>query len=209
MKISDKHLCKGKRYQENMFNIKSMADITVNTKHKLATCIDKAFQTPGYGPTILEQVLAIDKYIAYIIYKESMEIGFGFGYLMPAGALSLEIGEALTLPNEVQTADHQGKIGILKTIAILPNQQRKGFGSKLVRLLANHLVKEGANQLVVPAWQAGQRINISGAMSRNGFTSFMHTALAWKTECDAKTFLCPERNESCQCNIVWYSKAST
>jgi len=114
--------------------------------------------------------------------------------------------EGARVPRDVLHAEATASIGLIRTIAVSNTAAGRGVGDRLFCHCEDDLKKDGAQIIVVPAWDDGQNLNIGGILSSNGYTHFLTEEDYWKKDCDSKMFSCPSRTDECVCKVRWYKK---
>lgn len=146
-------------------------------------------------------------------YVDGSFAGFSISYLLQAGKFQEVVLEGHPLPpsiNDVLYADNLGTLGVLKTVAVDPSLQGRGVGTALIKEGEKRLSKVGASLIVVPAWErADGNLNIGGVLEHLGYTSSAKIEYFWKQDCDAGSFVCPERTKckECVCHVILFRKA--
>ena len=150
-----------------------------------------------------------DAVIRLCLNTEKIMMGFGYGYVAKPGTLEKIIGSSDPTKDydvSLLEADKQGKIGVIKIIAISPSFQKRGAGIALIKEIGNEIDNLNGREILVPAWESGGRINIKSAMEKTGFKKWLTITGFWKKACDNKKFICSDRQASCVCNSIFYRK---
>lgn len=138
---------------------------------------------------------------------DSPIVGFAAGYLLASSELAGLLGIPVTeLPRNLASADANGTVGVLKSIAVKRDLQGRGVGYTLFEAAENQLKRLGATCVVIPAWKSPAGYNLHGILKRQDYKEFLVKPDYWKSACDKKDFSCPERSEHCVCHAVFWSK---
>jgi GNAT superfamily N-acetyltransferase len=135
----------------------------------------------------------------------------GFAVIEKAGSVSGMLHQATKLPMDVELAEKNNVVGIIRTIAVVEEFQGHGIGEQLFLSMEQSLRREGKSLIAVPAWKDDSGVHLSGILSGNGYSSFLTCDRYWKKDCDNGAFACKCRQASnqCVCDLVWYKKAVT
>jgi GNAT superfamily N-acetyltransferase len=133
----------------------------------------------------------------------------GFGIIEKVGSVSGQLHDVAELPMDIQLAEKNNALGIIKTVAVLEELQGHGIGAQLFIAMEKILRRNGKSLIAVPAWQDDNGVHISGILSGNGYCSFLTCNHYWKDECDKGLFTCKcrQNRDQCICNLIWYKKA--
>jgi ribosomal protein S18 acetylase RimI-like enzyme len=131
--------------------------------------------------------------------------GFVIGEV--ANLVSLYKVDANLVAKDVLRASTEGKLGIIKTIAVAGDSQGHGIGERLFAAMERILQRRGAEIAAVPAWKTTHDINLRGILDNNGYEPFLELSRYWKDGCDRSEFKCGERQSDCVCDLVWYKKS--
>lgn len=169
---------------------------------------NRAFKCPGYDEDVMADLKAkADPVIKIHTDFNGRVVGFGYGYIAQTGTLASFLKqEQNNLPHSMLSADKTEQIGIIKTIVTDPSHQCQGLATKLVREIEKDLLQKNATEIIVPAWKAGDRINIGRTMDRAGYTEGFTVEGFWKKDCDSGDFQCIDRTDQCICSAVFYTK---
>lgn len=179
-------------------------------KEEIISVIDAAFNCPGYGAQIIEEISQKENVVLSLVRDfNNAAIGVALAHSLPKETLAEYSGaQEDTFSKAIGHADINGTISVAKTIAILPAYQRKGIGTKLLINLNKYFKSNGATVSIVPAWKAGERINIGVMMDKQRYIHFNEHKGIWREDCEGNQFTCPEHipNKSCVCSAVYYYK---
>lgn len=163
----------------------------------------RAFGCAGYDDGVMADLRRQpDPVICVCTARNGDVAGFCYGYVAPAAALA----DKLSLrPGQIgENADTP--VGVLKTIVADPACQGQGIGTKLIPAVEKGLAQKGAVRIVVPAWKAGDRVNLAGTMRKTGYEEALTVDGLWRDDCDSGSFICADRKKRCICSAVFYSK---
>lgn len=174
-------------------------------QNDLAQIIDRAFDCHGYHESVFEDILSRNKPIIFI-NKNGKNIvnGFSYGFVERPNHLGQHTKQAILPP--LQNADKNGTLAFIKTICILPEFQNHGIATSLFKKTQSQLIENNPTHIVVPAWQAGKRINIKSILEHEAYTQAETIKNYWKQDCDKGSFSCPERTNQCICHSAIFYK---
>lgn len=134
-------------------------------------------------------------------------IGFVLGRLLGAGQLRDFVGDRIAeIPEELVDADAKGVLGVIQTVAVDPDHQGEGVGTKLMAAVHDTIIGHGADKLIVTFKRGPNVPHVHSWMEKQGFTFWTKAPSFWKERCDLGDFKCPARQESCQCEATFYRK---
>jgi ribosomal protein S18 acetylase RimI-like enzyme len=106
------------------------------------------------------------------------------------------------MPDFVRYAD---KVGVIKTIAVSNDFQKRGVGYTLTLASYNELSKRDVQAVASIAWKRGTRINAHGVLSAAGLRPHKIIPDYWKNDSITQKFKCPNCGEPpCNCSAVLY-----
>jgi len=77
-------------------------------------------------------------------------VGFTSGRLLPEhGLRDFLDGQITDIPTDIAEADAKGNLGVIETVAVSPEHSGSGIGTKLLRVLHDHIVGYGADKLII------------------------------------------------------------
>lgn len=104
--------------------------------------------------------------------------------------------------------DIKGSIGLVKTIAIDPNYQNKGIGTKLLDATLADFNKNGINTAISFLWKSTDgKINASKLLENRLFKLYKTILQYWYYESLKKGYECPTCGKPpCNCSALLYLK---
>jgi len=138
--------------------------------------------------------------------KEIREIAdsvFGKNYLTPCTKNTIVV-----ILNEIVCGfayyELNKEVGILKTIAVKKDCQKKGIGSLLLIEVEKRL--SDVKKILVPTWKDDEGINLEKLLIKYGYRKTIEVIDFWKKDCDDKKFLCVSRKNECICSSLIFEK---
>jgi len=159
-----------------------------------------------FGPDYLS-IEYLEKYELWssqslIIQLGSSIIGFCMTYVYhsPEDLFFLDISELTSHLNQV---NYPGSI--IKTIAILPEYQLKGYGTQLINSTLNRLLDQECKTVLYPAWIENNRQPFTNKLETIGFKPLVHLNNYWRKESIEKNYHCIRCGEPpCSCSMTLY-----
>jgi GNAT superfamily N-acetyltransferase len=135
-------------------------------------------------------------------------IGFATARKLGKGMLRLllKMEEPLPVPQDVAECDDVGAVGVIQSIAVDPEFQGRGMGTKLLAQSEKMISAEACSVALVPAWKYDGTVGIHGILNKAGYQEWVEIKEYWKEDCDRGAFLCPKRTGGCVCSVVFYRK---
>jgi GNAT superfamily N-acetyltransferase len=135
-------------------------------------------------------------------------LGFAQGRVLPRGSLGDYLEHRIAdIPRDIADADARGVLGVLNTVAVAPEQRRRGIGTKLLRAIHDALIGQGADKLIVTFKRGPSASRVEGVMSRLGFAPWTRLPTYWQQRCDRGDFKCNDRRATCTCEALMFRKA--
>jgi GNAT superfamily N-acetyltransferase len=143
--------------------------------------------------------------LALIATEGDDVIGFASGRLLPEHGLSdfLE-GQIGEIPSAISEADASGKLGVIETVAVAPEHRGSGVGTKLLRVLHDHIVGYGADKLIITFRRGPSSSKVKDLMERLGYEFWTSMESYWHDRCDRGEFKCVDRTDACNCRAEIY-----
>ena len=133
--------------------------------------------------------------------------GFARGRVLPEGGLGDFLEHRLEeLPEDLMEADSAGVIGTILTVAVAPEHQGKGVGTKLVSIVHDQLVGHGGDKLIATFRRGPGARNVDAMMERLGFQFWARLETYQRERCDGGEFTCVHRTNRCGCEALFYRK---
>ena len=96
--------------------------------------------------------------------------------------------------------------GVIKTIAIIPTQQKNGIGSALFERAEYELKNMSVNHLLVPAWVYSGTMPIGGIIKKRQYKEWFYIKQFWLDLCTTE-LNCPKKKANhCACDLSFYQK---
>jgi ribosomal protein S18 acetylase RimI-like enzyme len=97
--------------------------------------------------------------------------------------------------------------GIIKTIAIEPKYQQKGYGAKLLDLSVSKLLKQNVKSLYYPAWNENNCERFLLKLQKINFTEISVIPDYWSRESVITNFHCARCGQPpCHCSLLLYKR---
>jgi len=97
------------------------------------------------------------------------------------------------------------KIGIIQTIAVLPEYQQQGFGSFLLKHCLNHLLHQKCDDILYPAWIENNKDYFLNKLKSIGFAPIKTFHHFWKRDSLKENYSCIKCGEPpCSCSLKLY-----
>lgn len=99
------------------------------------------------------------------------------------------------------------ELGVIKTIAIDLDYQKKGIGTAFFKASEARLKTLKVKSLVVPAWVYNGLTPMKKILDSFDYEPWFCLEKFWISSCDTKEDFCPQKKgNSCQCNSYFYKK---
>lgn len=176
---------------------------TTTDKVDLLRVADRQLGDGYVDPHSLDPLIERQAGFAVVARIDGHVIGFALCPIVSPDAVA-DLAQ-VPLPKYMSHAD---EVGVIKTVAVLPEHAGKGVGSGLVRICIREMVKQGVRALFSVAWkQPDGTVNISGVLKTSGFMEFGEVRDYWKDDSLADGFFCPACEEPpCRCSAVMFAK---
>ncbi|MEM7123786.1 MAG: GNAT family N-acetyltransferase [Pseudomonadota bacterium] len=123
--------------------------------------------------------------LALVAIEDDHVVGFASGRLLPehglAGFLDNQIKD---VPADIAEADSKGRLGVIEAVAVALEHRGEGIGTKLLRVLHDHIVGYGADKLIVTFRQGPSSSRVKDLMERLGYEFWTSMDSYWKTPGD-------------------------
>lgn len=161
----------------------------------------------GFGYVDPAHLVNDDRHFAVVAHVEKEFAGFCFGHLLDADGVADLVGTDVgILPDDIRLADAQGRLGVLKSIAIRRKFRGHGVGARLVAEAERRLKTLGAGCIVVPAWKVGAEIPIANLLRRADYAEWLSNDRYWRDSCEAGAFKCVAFDGACRCAATFFRK---
>ncbi len=148
-----------------------------------------------------------ERVILVAVEPDDSVIGFVRGRLLPAGELQDFVERRIEdIPEELADADAKGVLGVIQTVAVDPDHQSGGVGTKLMEAVHDTIIGRGADKLIVTFKRGPNVPHVDRWMEKLGFSLWTKAPSFWKERCDLGAFKCPARREACHCEAMFYRK---
>ncbi|HJS85600.1 MAG TPA: GNAT family N-acetyltransferase [Acetobacteraceae bacterium] len=179
------------------------------TMGSLAPLYEVAAQT--FGADFLQTTEKVDEDTRILAAQEPSTggiIGFVTARKLGKKMVSsiLKTKEPFTGPHDITVCDDVGAVGVIQSIAVDPEFQGRGIGTKLLAQSEKIISAEACSVAIVPAWKYDDTVNIHGILSKAGYKEWIEIKQYWKEDCDKSAFVCPQRTVGCMCSVVFYRK---
>lgn len=134
------------------------------------------------------------------IVLENKLIGFCLAQILNTETKDLEF--------EIPDLQQEEKIAVIKTIAIHPNYQRKGFGTQLLKQVVHQIngVAE-VYSIYYPSWIESESDGFSKSVKNEGFKEFKLYQNFWLNDSLKHNYTCIRcGNPPCKCSMKLYRK---
>lgn len=154
------------------------------------------------------ETLATGQSSFYVCVSPDDEVAaFAYGEVLPAGGLNKFLeGRVSDIPPDLAKADTEGVIGVIETIAVAPEHQGKGLGTKLLSILHDQLVGLGGDKLIASFKRGPSSRNVDKVMAKHGFEPWLELDSYLKERCDSGAFGCVDRTDRCNCKALFFKK---
>lgn len=100
---------------------------------------------------------------------------------------------------------NKNKIGIIQTIAIIPEYQKQGFGSTLLKHCVVYLQKQKVDEILYPAWKENNKDYFLNKLKAIGFSHIKTFQHFWKRESLTENYSCIKCGlPPCTCSLKLY-----
>ena len=159
----------------------------------------------GDGYTEIDQIANDEKKYAIVANVNGQFAGFCCGNILDADKLEDLVKKDLgVVPDDIRIANCEGKLGLIKTIAVNERFGSNGIGTRLLKDAEQKLIGLGATCIIVPAWKVGGKTPIKNLLERFSYKEWIENDTYWKKDCENQKFECISFCESCQCSVVFY-----
>jgi ribosomal protein S18 acetylase RimI-like enzyme len=132
-------------------------------------------------------------------------VGFTSGRLLPEhGLRDFLDGQITDIPADISEADAKGNLGVIETVAVSPEHRGSGIGTKLLRVLHDHIVGYGADKLIITFRRGPSSSKVKELMERLGYEFWTSMESYWHERCDRGEFKCVDRTDACNCRAEIY-----
>ena len=179
---------------------------TVNWQDEVAALADQVFGDGFFADRSMIAGVA-GACISLCIGEGDELAGFARGRVLPPGGFGefLEHGVGET-PEDLSVADAAGMSGTILNVAVAPEYQGKGVGTKLLTILHDQLVGRGGDKLIATFRRGPGASNVDGIMERLGFEFWTRLGTYEQERCDLGEFKCAHRTDRCGCEALFYRK---
>jgi len=161
----------------------------------------------GYVNDIREFINS-KKAVAVVAIEDTSPVGFILGKHCDESEAKVLIKNTEKLPADINNSDKEGTLGVIQTLGVASSRQGRGIGEGLFVYAESYLKKLGVKTIVVPAWNNGEKINISGLLKHFSYTHFFSDPNYWKAKCENEKFHCPSKiGDECACSVEFYKKS--
>lgn len=123
--------------------------------------------------------------LALVAIEGEEVVGFASGRLLPedglAGFLDQQIDD---VPADIAEADSKGRLGVIESVAVAEEHRGSGIGTKLLRVLHDHIVGYGADKLIITFRRGPSSSRVKDLMERLGYEFWTSMDSYWKTPGD-------------------------
>lgn len=164
----------------------------------------------GEGYFVRPSEIAAEPGSVLLVSQENNDtlLGFAQGRILPPDGLQNYLEQRVAdIPPDIAAADIMGALGVIQAIAVAPECRRRGYGTKLVELLHDRLIGQGADKLIITFKRGPNAPHVDGMMRKLGFEIWKTLPSYWKERCDAGDFRCIDWHNACTCEALLYQKA--
>lgn len=116
------------------------------------------------------------------------------------------------LVNRLRVCKFNKSIGLLRSIAVAPNDRRRGVATDLTGACITWCAEHGASTMLTFAWlphtDSQQAVpQLSGVLQHTGFTRVETIDNYWTQDSQSKHYQCPVCGPTCTCAAAVYTKA--
>lgn len=151
---------------------------------------------------------ALERDHVFVAEYEGTIIGYAISEIIRRGEFEVHLkGQTYRIPAYMDHADKTETLGLLRTVAVDSDYQKKGAGTRLVEAALEALKKAGATHIVSFAWRTdtahiGPLLEAKGFQEKAVFDDF------WHQESLDHDYLCPHCGHPCHCTAILYSRAA-
>lgn len=140
-----------------------------------------------------------DKSLSLIIKLDNKIIGFCLNEIVVKSNRHNEFLK-IAQPDDFPT-------GIIKTIAIEPKYQQKGYGAKLLDLSVSKLIKQNVKSLFYPAWNENNCERFLLKLHKINFTEISVIPDYWSRESVLNNYHCARCGQPpCHCSLILFKR---
>ncbi len=152
--------------------------------------------------------LATGQSCFYVCISPADEVAaFAYGEVLPADGLNAFLENRVAeIPADLAKADSEGVIGVIETVAVAPEHQGKGLGTKLLSILHDQLVGLGGDKLIASFKRGPSSRSVDKVMAKHGFEPWLELDSYLKDRCNSGEFGCVDRTEQCNCKALFFQK---
>lgn len=157
----------------------------------------------GYVTDIeLLQFIESDERFAVVASDVSGEIisGVATGIILPQGEGVRGFAPADHLDLISSLVNGYTSIGVLKSVAVLPEAQGKGIGASLSGVVTDSLTSAGVDCVLSVGWTDNEGCHIQGALTKLGYTPCADIQNFWFEESLTQGYPCPSCGNPCRCS---------
>jgi ribosomal protein S18 acetylase RimI-like enzyme len=101
----------------------------------------------------------------------------------------------------------KNKIGIIKTIGVQPQHQKRGIGSAFLRIALQYFEENSVEIACAFAWKKGDKVGMNGIFDRHQFAVVLRIPDFWAYDSLQKNYYCQECGlPPCSCSSVVYTR---
>lgn len=179
---------------------------TPSWQNEVAALADRVFGD-GYFADRSRIAGAPGTCISLCIGDDGRLAGFARGRVLPQGGFGDFLEHKVEdVPEDLMAADAAGVIGTILTVAVAPEYQGEGVGTKLLTILHDQLVGQGGDKLIATFKSGPGARNVAGIMDRLGFQFWTRLETYERKRCDGGEFKCAHRTDRCHCEALFYRK---
>lgn len=152
-------------------------------------------------PSLLQEYLANDNKIAFVVKAENQIIGFLLIQICdPKEVTSL----ALTEKEWFSNLFNNYPLGVIKTIAIHPNYKQQGIGTALTKKGVEKLTKS-CEKIISICWNQKEATSFNFVLEKCGLQNLKEIKNFWKNDSLTKEYNCPICGDPpCVCSAFIY-----
>ena len=181
--------------------------LTENDFAEVLSIANDAFGDDYICKSTLFEYLSNDKGIGLVSRVNGTIVGFSLSRICELHELSSLVLSASEWFDE-QFAENT-PVGVINSIAVHPNYQKKGVGSGLIEKSVEKLSRVSKNLLSV-CWEHNNTVNLASILNRFGFDPIHKIEQYWYNDSILKDYSCKFCGRPpCRCNAVLYVKKVT